>query len=346
VRLRLIIVAVFASAAAVPGLIAYSTGLLPGPTTASADVAKVASPEFRVTSLAWPQRAALGLAATDTQIIWEQRGRGKDVAGIWAYDVRTQRPFHLLGRSSTGNGAGHPSASASTVVWAAWAGPRGSGAPRVEAYDDSTARRWTVAQTGRDPSIAGDTVVWVDRGGGATPADDAVAGVDVVTDEGLSIPVVGRVRDVAVWGSWVAWVSGSGDTAGVWAGSQRDTLRYQLATAATAVGIDRERVVWAAKSGRHSTSIVSWNRRSSHSKVLCRIRGTAASLSLGRHFVVWVTTTKAGSAVWAYDFKRGRAYPVSEHAGMQVSPVLADGTVFWADRRSGQWELYGRVLQP
>ena len=345
-RLRLVVVAVFVSATAVPGLIAYSTGLLPGATSASADVAKVASPEFRVTSLAWPKQAVLGLTATDTLIVWEQRDRSKSVAGIWAYDIRTQQPFRMLGRAGTGKGAGYPSASGDTVVWAAWAGRRGVGTPTVEAYDDDTTQRWTVAPGGRDPSVAGDIVAWVDPHGGETAADDAIDGRNIVTDEEFSIPAEGRVRDVSVWGSWVAWVSGSGAEGGVWAGSHRDSTRYQLATAGTAVAMDRGRVVWAAKYGRHSTSIVSWNRRSAHSAVLCRIRGVVGSLSLGRHFAVWVTRTKAGGAIWVYDFKRGRAYPVSAHEGTQASPVLAGGTVFWADRRSGRWELYGRALQP
>jgi hypothetical protein len=59
-----------------------------------------------------------------------------------------------------------------------------------------------------------------------------------------------------------------------------------------------------------------------------------------------VTRKATGSKVWVYDFNRGRAYPVSTHAGEQASPVIVAGTVFWADDRSGAWELYGRALQP
>ncbi len=345
-RLRLVVVAVFMSAAAVPGLIAYSTGVLPGPTSASADAAKVASPEFRVTSLAWPEEP-LGLGATDTTVVWEQRDRSKSVAGLWAYDVRTQLPSHVLGRSSVGKGDGFFSASGTKLVWAAWAGRRGAGPPRIEAYDRATERRWTVAERGRDPSIAGGTIIWAERGVGTTRADDVLKGVNTVTDEEFSIAAQGRVRDVAICGSWVAWVSGRGAVAGVWTGSNRDAARYRLATAGMTVAMDRERVVWAARSGRHSTAIVSWNRSSRHSKVLCRLRGSASSLALGRRAVVWVMTDKTnGGDVWAYDFKRGRAYAVSAGEGQQASPVLVGGTVFWADRRSGLWELYGRALHP
>jgi len=340
------VIAVFVSASAVPGLIAYSTGILPAPGAATTEVAKVTSPEFRVTSLGWPEEA-LGLSATNTLVVWEQRDRSKSVAGIWAYDVRTQRPYRLLGRSATGRGAGTPAISDDTVVWAAWPRRRGLGSPRIEGYDTDTARRWTVATRGRDPAIGGDTIVWVERGGGDGPADDAVNGENCVTDETFSIATEGRTRDVATAGSWVAWVSGRGDRAAVWTGSHRSATRYQLATTGSAVAMDRARVVWTAKSGRHSTAIVSWNRRSSHSKVLCRVRGTAGQLYISRRAIVWVTTDKNGDGdIWAYDFKRGRAYEVSSHAGRQASPVLVGTTVFWADRRSGHWELYGRALQP
>jgi hypothetical protein len=339
-----VVVAVFAAAAAVPGVLAYSAGVLPGPSQASADSAKGASPVFRVTSLAWPKQA-LGLTSTGTRVLWEQRDPSAAVAGLWAYDLRTQQPDHLLDRRSTGNAAGFPSASDDVIVWAAWKGRRGNGAPRIEGYDSSSTRRWTVAGRGRDPSTAGDKVIWVDPHG-AGPADDAIRGLNTVTDEEYGIRARGRVRDVAAWGSWAAWIAGRGDDAVVWAGSYRDDTRFRLAARGGAVAIDRERVVWAANVGRHSTAIGSWNRRSSRSKVLCRLTGTASSLSISHHFAVWVTTRKAtGPQVWVYDFERGRAYPVDAHAGDQASPVIIAGTVFWADRRSGDWELYGRALQ-
>jgi hypothetical protein len=340
-----VVVAVFAAATAVPGLIAYSTGMLPGPTPAAADSAKIASREFRVTSLAWP-KDALGLAATDVNVMWEQLDPSSAIAGLWAYDVRTQKPEHLLGRRATGKGSGFPRASGHVIAWSAWPGRRGSGTPQIVAYDTASTRRWTVAPRGRDPETAGDVVLWIEPGG-ASPADDAIRGVDAVTDEEYKITAVGTVRDIAASGGWAAWISGRGDDAAVWAGPYRGATRFQLAATGTAVAVDHDRVLWAAAVGRHSTAIVSWDRRSRHVKVLSRAVGAASSLSMSRRYATWLTTRKAtGSRVWVYDFKRGRAYPVSEQAGEQASPVIVAGTVFWADRRSGSWELYGRALQP
>ncbi len=344
-RLRLVVVAVFVSALAVPSLVAYSTGLLPGPTPAAAEVTRAADSASRVTALVWPRRA-MGLAATDTEIIWEQRDPSSSVAGVWAYDVQTHRLRQLLEGFTLGKGTGHPSASGTTVVWSSWPGRRGAGSPRIAAYDTEADLRWTVTRHGRTPSIAGETISWVEHGGGATAADDAIHGVNALTDEESMVAVEGRVRDVAGLGTWVAWVSGRGAETAVWAGSHRSATRYQLAASGTAVTMDEKRVVWAARSGRRSTAIVSWNRRSSHSTLLCRLPGTARSLSLGDRYCVW--TMKSGGDlgdVWAYDFERRRASPVSVREGRQVSPVVVGDTVFWADDRGGTWELYQRALR-
>jgi len=347
VRLRLVVVVVFVVAAALTGFIAYTSGILPGPTAASADsVTEAAGPESLVTTLAWPKEA-LGLGATNKLVVWEQRDRSRAVAGLWAYDVTMQQPYRLLGPSSVGAGAGHPGASDDTVVWAAWAGRRGAGVPRIEAYNEMTMRRWTVAERGRDPLVALDTILWIDRGGGATGADDALRGVDSVTDEAFSIPVDGRVRDVSVSGKWLAWVSGRGDKGAVWAGSLGSATRSKLAKAGTAVAAGRERVVWAGVPGRRSTAIVSWSRDEDRARILCRVPGVATALVLGRRAAVWLTTDAAGDGdIWAYDFTRDRAYVVSGNPAPQASPVLVGDTVFWADRRSGRWELYRKTLQP
>ena len=61
--------------------------------------------------------------------------------------------------------------------------------------------------------------------------------------------------------------------------------------------------------------------------------------------MVWVQDSGRGD-IWAYDFDRRRAFAVCSDGAEQASPVLVGRTVFWADRRSGQWELYGRALQP
>ena len=132
----------------------------------------------------------------------------------------------------------------------------------------------------------------------------------------------------------------------MWAGSYRDRTRYRLAGAGTAVAIDRDRILWAAKAGRHSTRIVSWDRHSSRATVLCKVARRGVLAHLGRRYAAWVTTREAtGSQVWVYDFAQGRAYPVAE-GGRQASPVIVAGSVYWADDRGGQWALYRRTLRP
>ncbi len=60
---------------------------------------------------------------------------------------------------------------------------------------------------------------------------------------------------------------------------------------------------------------------------------------------MWVVDRKAtGPQVWSYDFELGKATPVSEAGGRQVSPVIVAGSVYWADDRSGRWELYSHSL--
>ena len=150
---------------------------------------------------------------------------------------------------------------------------------------------------------------------------------------------------MAAWGSWAAWIAGRGTSGAVWAGSYRDDTRYKLAATGTALTIDRDRVLWAAPVGRHSTAVVSWDRHSSRSKVLCRVVGTVSSLALSRRYAAWVTTRKStGSQVWTCDFAAGKAYAVSAADSRQASPVIVAGSVYWADDRSGHWELYARSL--
>ena len=159
---RLVVVAAFLAAAVVPAFFAYTTGLLPGPTQASADSPAAArSVAHAIRPLAWPEEP-LGLTATDTAVLWQQRDPSPAVAGLWSYDVRTQRADRVLGRSATGKAAGFPSASGDVIAWAAWAGRRGDGQPQIQAYDTTSTRRWTVAAQGQDPSAAGDSVIWVE----------------------------------------------------------------------------------------------------------------------------------------------------------------------------------------
>jgi hypothetical protein len=342
-RLRLVVVAAFAAMTLVPAVFAYTTGVLPGPTQASAGSAAASAGGSRaVATLAWP-KDALGLAATDTTVLWEQRDPSAAVAGLWSYDARSGATEKLLGRSSFGKAAGFPSATNDLIVWAAWTGRRGDGPPAIEAYDSASLRRWTVAETGRDPIAAGDSVIWV----ASDPAGaDVIHGSNGLTDEAYSITADGHIRAIAAWGSWAAWISGRGTAGAVWAGSYRDASRYRLAGAGTAVAMDQDHIVWAAAVGRHSSSIVAWDRRSSRATVLCKVVGSVSSISLSRRYVTWVTTRDAtGPQVWVCAFSTGKASLVDSSRSRQASPVIVAGTLYWADDRSGHWELYAKSLQ-
>jgi hypothetical protein len=338
------VIAVFVSASAVPGLIAYSTGILPSARQNSDTSPMSASPEFRVTSLSWPDKA-LGLASTPQRVVWEQRSGDRAASGLWAYEVKTQLPFRLLGPRDVGRSDGFPSMDRTTVTWAAL--PRGAddGPLQVRAFDTDTRRRFTVAAHGAGPGGAGNTIVWIDTGGERRAPRTTVAGRNTVTDERFFIAADGVVREVAAWGPWVAWTSGPQDAAHVWVTDRRRQARYQLSAAGAAVAVDRRRVVWAARAGKHESAIVAWNQRTRRSKELCRVPAGVRSLDLAGDLVVWAQDSGGGD-IWAYDFDRRRAFPVCSAGAEQASPVLVGRTVFWADRRSGQWELYGRALQP
>ena len=142
------------------------------------------------------------------------------------------------------------------IAWAAWTGRRGDGPPRIEAYDAVSTRRWTVAPAGRDPSVAGESVIWVEDD--AAGGNDAIRGSNSLTDEEYSITADGSVRDVAAWGSWAAWIAGRGKTGAVWAGSYHDRTPgtssrprapRSPSTATASSG--------PPPSGRHSTAVVS-----------------------------------------------------------------------------------------
>ena len=109
-RLRLVVVAAFVAMAVVP---AYLRVQHRRPARPDAGLGGVLHRDHGcrtpVASLAWPKEA-LGLAATDTVVLWEQRDPSAAVAGLWSYDVRTQATERVLGRSATGKAAGFPSA--------------------------------------------------------------------------------------------------------------------------------------------------------------------------------------------------------------------------------------------
>jgi hypothetical protein len=341
VGLRIVVVAAFVAMAMVPAWLAFDAGLLPSPTSASADAAP-GDTTSRVASLAWPEEG-LGLTATDSQVLWEQRDPSAAVAGLWSYDVRSGRTDQVLGRWATGKSAGFPAASGELIVWAAWTVRRGEGPQRIEAYDTESTRRWSAADQGRDPTVAGETVLWVEPDG-AGAGSDVIRGSNSLTDEEYAIETGGRVSDVAGWGSWAAWISGRDERPEVWTGSYGGKTRYRLAGAGTAVAIDRDRVVWATPAGSHPARIVSWDRHARRATVLCEVEGSASSLALSGAYAAWVTTRdETGSQVWVYDFARGRAFAVAQ-GGRQVNPVFVSGTLYWADDRGGGWGLYRRTL--
>lgn len=341
---RVVAVAAFLAMALVPAYLAYDAGLLPGPAQASAD-AGGSAPVTRVTSLSWPEQA-LGLAVSGGAVIWERRDPSAAMAGLWSYDARTGRTAKVLGRASTGKTAGRPTAAGDLIVWAAWQGRRGAGRPRIEAYDTATTRRWTVATTGRSPMVAGESVIWVEPDGGG-PGRDVIRGSNSLTDEDYVVEAGGHVRAADASRRWIVWIAGSGRKAEVWTASIGEGTRRRLARAATAVATDRDRIVWAASTGSHSTAIVSWDQGSGGPTVLKRLPGVASSLSLTRGYATWVTTrAPSGARVWLYDFGRGRAYPVAgDGDGRQASPVIVAGSVYWADDRDGDWALYRCALR-
>ena len=343
-RARLLVIAVFVSASAVPGLLAYTTGILPTAGDSSHSDALIASPEFRVTTLSWPDKA-LGLTSTPQRVVWEQRSGEPATSGLWAYEIERQIPFRLLSPRNVGRSSGFPSMDGATVAWAARAPGKASGLLQIRAFDSDTRRRFTVSTHGADPQGSGNTIVWIDTGGERRAPRTTVAGRNTVTDERFAISADGVVREVAAWGPWVVWTTGPREAANVWATDRRAGTRYQLSRAGTGVAVDRKRVVWSGKAGKSDSVIVAWNQRSRRSKELCRVPAHARSLDIEGDLVVWAQDSGGGD-IWAYDFGRRRAFPVCDQDGKQARPVLVGRTVFWADHRSGQWELYGRALQP
>lgn len=343
-RARLLVIAVFVSASAVPGLMAYTTGILPSAGRGVDADPMSASPEFRVTALSWPDKA-LGLTSTPQRVAWEQRSGDRTVSGLWVYEVQRQLPYRLLGPRDVGRSNGFPSMDGATVTWAARPGGADDGPLQIRAFDIDTRQRFTVTAHGAAPQCAGNTIVWVDTGGRRRAPRTTVAGRNTVTDERFAIGVDDVVREVAAWGPWTAWTTGPRDAAHVWVKDRRRTARYRLSAAGTGVAVDERRVVWAARVGKDGSAIVVWNQHTRRSKELCRVPAHARSLDLEGDLVVWVQDSGGGD-IWAYDFSLRHAFPVCSDDAAQTSPVLVGRTVFWADRRSGQWELYGRALQP
>jgi len=285
-----------------------------------------------------------GLTATSDYVAWEQRTAGGASSGLWAYDVRTQRPVQLVGARQVGRATGSLGMSDNVVAWVARAPGDARTPPAVRACDIDSGRLFTAAARGVLPAVSGDTIVW------ATIADahgarNGVAGLNTVTDASFTLSAPGRVRQLAACGSWVAWTCGRLTAPAVWAADRRTARRFRLGSAGTGVAVGKTRVVWATTNGRGDTAIVAWTMRTRRVEQVYRVRGEVRALSMAGNLAVW-QQADGGGDIWAYDFGRRKALAVCTNADPQACPVLSGRTVFWADRRSGQWELYGRVLQP
>ena len=193
-RLRLVVVAAFLALAAAPAYFAYTTGVLPGPAQALATRQRPPGASRTPSGAAWPAEP-MGLTATGTTVLWEQRDPSASAAGLWSYDVGTQRTMRYprtVGDRQVGR---IPQRLRRRDRVAAWAGRRGAGQPQIHAYDAASTRRWTVAQAGSDPTVAGESVIWVESGGAV--GDDLIRGSNSLTDEEYSVTADGRVRAIA-----------------------------------------------------------------------------------------------------------------------------------------------------
>ena len=340
VRARLLVIAVFIAAAAAPAVLAYGTGVISSP-SASGGESGVGT-EFRAASLDWPP-AGGGLAASGDLVVWEQPAPGgdRDADELWAYDITTRLSDRILTANRVGTGVGAPDLTGSTVAWAARSGS--SGPPRIRGFDSETGRLFTAAGCGVLARSAGDAVAWVVQAGSRARGKDRVGILDTVTDTAWSFPAGGRVLDLAAAGRWIVWAAGPPGGGTVWAARWPARSRIRLGAGSASVAADARRVVWAARAGSGGTAIMLWDPLTRETRRLCVIHGAADSLELSESAVTWRQSSNCGD-VGVYDFTRGRAFTVCANGAEQADPVIAGRTVFWADRRSGHWELYGRAL--
>ncbi len=333
-RVRLLVIALFVAASLVPVQLAYHAGLL-HETDASAELTPVMMDKTWRASLGWSSRP-LGLAASSGLVVWEQRGRRG--AGLWGYDVKRRLERRLLSRAALGQTLGAPRVSGPHVVWAA---RRHAKDPQIYEFDLDIGFVTTAASHGSRPAAGGDTAAWIWRGQTA----DVIRVTDRLTGEEASIKSASRVDLLAVWDGWVAWGAGKPGHLKLWTTQlARPDLRYLLATDASALGMDATRIVWATERSDGQTAVVSWHRKQRRSQTVCVTPGPITSLALGKGLVAWTRQTDTGTDIWACDVDSGAPAPVTEAPGDQVSPVFVGRTLFWADDKSGSWELHAEPL--
>ncbi len=341
-KIRLFVIAVFVSAAALPGFLAIEAGLLPGSSSSGGPAGRVAGTEFQVTPLDWPDLAQ-GLSSTSSLVIWMRHGSSSTFQGLWAYDTASQQSYRLLGPGEAFAGVGAPSGSGTLVTWAR----RSKGVPRPEirGYDSFTRRRFLVATGGQEPVASSRGIAFVRKPAAGSGAGDLVYGYDTVTGDRRRFVAGGRVHDLAAWDTWVAWIAGPGGAAPVYAANRRSPTVLKLASAGTAVAVSHDGVAWAAPSSGGRTAIMLWDRSAGAKRQLCQVDGRVLELARTDSLVVWQTATGNGD-IWVYDLKRGAAFPICMNAARQADPAIVGGTVYWADNRSGSWVLYGRSVWP
>jgi len=335
------VIAVFVAAAAVSALLAHSTGVLSSPGASGGGPG--GGTEFRAAALGWPRRAE-GLAASGDLVVWEQPALGADgdADDLWAYATTTRLPSRILTAKRVGAGVGAPDIAGSTVTWAARNGGSASGSTLVRAFDNATGRSFTAGR-GVLARSTGEAVAWVTRAGSRTRGRDTINVLDTVTDTPWSFPAGGRVLDLAASGRWIVWAAGPAGGGTVWAARWPGRSRVRLGGASVSVAAEGRRIVWAARTGSGGTAIMLWDPATRVSRRLCVVVGAADSLALGADAVAWRQSANRGD-VGFYDFTRGRAFTVCCNGAAQADPVIAGRTVFWADRRSGRWELFGKTL--
>jgi hypothetical protein len=340
------VIAVFVAAAAVPALLAYSTGVISSPSASGGEPG--AGTEFRAASLGWP-RGVEGLAASGDLIVWEQPARGADGDAdgdgddLWAYDRTTRRLSRILPAERVGAGVGAPDMTGSTVAWATRSGSSTTRPPQIRCFDQDTGRLFTAAGAGVLAHSAGGAIAWVVQAGSRAHGRDTIGVLDTVTDTSSSFPAGGRVLDLAASGRLIVWAAGPPGGGAVWAARWPGWSPVKLGARSSSVTTDARRVVWATRTSSGGTAIMLWDPRSRESRQLCVVAGVADSLALGAGAVAWRQSSNRGD-VGVYDFARGRTFAVCANGAAQADPVIAGRTVYWADRRSGRWELYGKAL--
>ena len=316
-RLRLVVVGAFLAMAVVPAVFAYTTGVLPGPTQASAESATGSvGAAHPVATLAWPKdpprthgdgrRGALGAAGSKREcsrpVVLQRAHTGHQPGPRPLADrerrrlpQRVREPDRVgdVGRAPRRRRAAHRGLRCGHRAPL----DRRTGRPRPHGRrrERDLGRRRRGRRQRRRPRQQ-----LADRRG-------------VLHHRRRPRP---RCRRLGLRADWLAGAARSA----VWAGSYHGGARHKLAAAGTAIAIDGDRVVWAAGGGK--AAVVAWDRGSRRTKVLCRVAGSVSSLVLSHRYAAWITTSDAAGPqpVWSCDFAAGEAGAVEPGSRHQAGP--------------------------